>query len=177
MRPPLLHRTDDIMVTMVKLCECGCGKPAPIATQTSRHWGWTKGQPKRFLKGHCIRLATHTINANPGLRYKSDNVTHGCSDTLEFRRFMAAKTRCTNPRQNRWYRYGGRGIKFLYEGFEQFLADVGLCPSPKHTLDRINNDDHYRPGNCRWATQQEQSANREQRFHWKHELVSEQIGN
>jgi HNH endonuclease len=36
-----------------KLCECGCGQPAPIATYTSKHWGWTKGQPKRFKRGHA----------------------------------------------------------------------------------------------------------------------------
>jgi hypothetical protein len=55
--------------------------------------------------------------------------------------------------------YGGRGIKFLFTSFEQFLAELGPRPSGM-SLDRIENDGNYEPGNVRWATRSEQVQNR-----------------
>jgi hypothetical protein len=79
--------------------------------------------------------------------------------TPEFRAFHDAKHRCLNPRDPFWKNYGGRGIKFLFESFEQFIAGLGPRPSPQHSLDRINNDGHYEPGNVHWATKSEQRRN------------------
>jgi hypothetical protein len=72
-------------------------------------------------------------------------------------------TRCCNPNHKSYEFYGGRGIKICErwkDGFKYFLEDMGLRPSPKHTIDRINNDGGYEPGNCRWATWTEQRATR-----------------
>jgi hypothetical protein len=55
--------------------------------------------------------------------------------------------------------YGGRGIKFLFDSFEQFFAELGPRPKGK-TLDRIENDGNYEPGNVQWATPTEQLAHR-----------------
>jgi hypothetical protein len=95
-----------------------------------------------------------------GLKQERHPRTHGLSRTPEWNAYMYAKTRCTNPNTIGWKHYGGRGIKFLFTSFEQFLADIGPKPSPKHTVDRINNHGHYEPGNVRWATKSEQLMNR-----------------
>lgn len=87
--------------------------------------------------------------------------THGASDTREYKAWYAMIHRCTNP-ANQWYaRYGGRGIKVCdrWKLFENFLADMGACP-PQLTLERCDNDAGYSQDNCYWATRKEQNGNR-----------------
>lgn len=72
--------------------------------------------------------------------------------------------RCVNPRRSDFGHYGGKGIAVAPEwrgrgGFERFLAHIGPRPSPRHSVDRIDNDGDYAPGNVRWATQKEQTRN------------------
>jgi hypothetical protein len=77
--------------------------------------------------------------------------------------WRAMIARCHNEKNGAYYRYGGRGIQVCQrwrESFEAFLADMGPRPSPKHQIDRINNDGNYEPGNCRWATVIVNSRNR-----------------
>lgn len=95
------------------------------------------------------------------------HATHGHTRSRakspEFRSWCAMRARCTNPKNDRYARYGGRGVRVCQrwlDSFEAFLADVGPRPSPRHTLDRKNGDGDYEPGNCRWATSEEQAANR-----------------
>jgi len=70
--------------------------------------------------------------------------------------------RCYNHQRKNYDRYGGRGItvcKRWREAFAAFLEDMGEPPTQQHSIDRINNDGNYEPGNCRWATALEQSRN------------------
>lgn len=81
--------------------------------------------------------------------------------TKEYKSWRDAKERCFNSHKATFKHYGGRGISMCdkwHHDFGAFLADMGACP-PGHSLDRINNDGNYEPGNCRWATQQQQTNN------------------
>lgn len=73
--------------------------------------------------------------------------------------------RVTNPNRNLYEYYGGRGIKICdrwrvpYRGYRNFLEDMGLKPSPAHSLDRVDPNGNYEPSNCRWASKTEQLIN------------------
>jgi hypothetical protein len=86
---------------------------------------------------------------------------HGMSRTPEYRAFIDAKSRCTNPRVRSYTRYGARGISFLFTSFEQFFEEVGVRPEGM-SLDRKDNNGNYEPGNVHWATSTEQARNKRQ---------------
>lgn len=89
---------------------------------------------------------------------------HGLSGSGEYRSWAGMIVRCTDPDSAAWEHYGARGIRVHAAwvgrgGFERFVAHVGPRPSPQHSIDRIDNDGNYEPGNVRWATAKEQARN------------------
>ena len=81
--------------------------------------------------------------------------------TSEYRSWQMMKNRCTNPRARDYAHYGGRGIKVCerwLNSFDAFLEDMGRRPTPKHSIERIDNDGHYEPGNCRWLHEKSRPA-------------------
>lgn len=131
----------------IKLCECGCGEPAPIADMDRAYRGVKRGQQLRFVAGHSRRHV--------------GNPTHGWSNTPTYKSWLKMRERCRLRTCVQWPYYGGRGITVCerWASFENFLSDMGERPQGT-SLDRVNNDGNYEPGNVRWAAHKTQLVNR-----------------
>lgn len=116
------------------LCQCSCGRQIVV---------------------DGISLRAHN-RGNCGCR------NHGHSRTKLYCIWKLIVRRCCNAKSKRYKDYGGRGITICErwrKSFLDFLADVGPRPSPKHSIDRIDNDGNYEPRNVRWATDKIQANN------------------
>ena len=88
--------------------------------------------------------------------------THGMTNTFEHNVWLAMKRRCTDPKHPRYHRYGARGIQVCtrWENFENFFADMGVCPFTQGSIERVDNNKGYEPSNCVWLLKNQQSKNR-----------------
>ena len=128
-------------------CQCDCGGQTVV-----------ESYPLRRAKVVSCGCANRD-------RVASLNLSHGeaSQETPEYRAWASMLSRCTNPSHKSFANYGGRGIgacRRWLESYRAFLEDMGRRPTPKHSIDRINNDGDYEPGNCRWATATTQQNNR-----------------
>lgn len=91
--------------------------------------------------------------------------------SLNYSRWVNMLSRCNNPQDAGYPGYGGRGIKVCdrWHDLELFDADMGDPPTPEHSIERIDVNGDYEPGNCRWATAQEQARNRRSNVLYDHD--------
>lgn len=92
-----------------------------------------------------------------------------------YTRYYQAKRRCESPKSPKYGSYGGRGIKFLFRSVHEFIDCLGPAPSPKHQVDRIDNDDPYAPWNVKWSSPSEQMKNRRPLDQWNYKDQPQQL--
>lgn len=137
------------------------GTLTAVRAHTVKLWVFKCDCGKRVLTSkHSIVSGRAKTCVDCGRKVRAKKITkHGLSRSNEFYRFYQAKQRCQNHKSQQYYNYGGRGIKWLFNSYEEIYAELGPCPKGK-SLDRKHNDGHYEPGNVRWATPREQQLNR-----------------
>jgi hypothetical protein len=126
-------------------CICDCGKACKVDFN-NLHNGTTKS---------CGCLSR-----------EPKHLTHGYSHTRIHTIWRGMIQRCYNPKRTYYSNYGGRGITVCKRwlnhngnGLSNFIKDMGLPPTDKHSLDRINSNGNYTKLNCKWSTQKEQCRN------------------
>lgn len=116
---------------------------------------------KRELQSQHLR-GGRTTSCGCYNRERENRKKHGQSGTAEHRIWIAMKQRCCNPSAADYENYGARGISVCVrwrDSFEDFIADMGRRPSPKHSIERLKNDGGYSPENCCWALAARQHRN------------------
>lgn len=139
-------------------CRCRCG----TVKDRVQYGGLVSGASLSCgcLRKELITKPTDTVHSQRNPTYAA---------------WMCMKTRCYNLKHPSSKHYGRRGIRVCQrwlDSFENFAEDMGPRPSPDHSLERKNNNGHYTPMNCKWATLDEQNSNRRsnRRIEWKGEV-------
>lgn len=127
-------------------CQCDCGNNAIV-------------DGSKLRNGHTQSCGCYMLQRN-----SESHRTHGRSnaDDVTYQRWLAMRARAYSNHDISRPKYKDRGITVCrrWKSFENFLADLGECPSAEHSLDRRNNNRGYTPKNCRWATLKEQARNK-----------------
>lgn len=162
--PPIKHTAESLSVR--KLGMLSVIKEAPAG----KDW---RGNRERRMRCQCdcgrlvivsvpSLVSGNTQSCGCTHRENKHSLKHGLSTSSEFEIWSGIKKRCNNPKAECYRNYGGRGITVCErwdKSFQSFLEDVGLRPSSRHSLDRIDNNRGYEPANVRWATRKQQANN------------------
>ncbi len=138
---PSRVRTKDRQKLVICRCECGTKRRVKMASLRNHS----------SLSCGCLARERSVLKGT----------THGMTNSITYRSWASMKSRCHWDKSENYHLYGGKGISVCPQWlrFEGFLADMGERPSKNHSLDRIDSDKNYEPGNCRWATKREQALN------------------
>lgn len=161
----VIERGENMNGAVAWKCRCDCGTVKHIRSQTLID-GDTQGCMK------CVWVR----NRHPNTRYENDPLK-SCIDgkaSILYHRWQSMVQRCNNPNNKAYKNYGARGIKVCAEwehdfnAYSQYVSKLDHYGEPGYTIDRINNDMGYEPGNIRYATKSEQARNKRKGLHRNH---------
>lgn len=127
-------------------CRCECGTERLV-----NRYNLVDGKTK------CCGCDKKGKRALPG----SKRIKHGMNGTPTYRSWVEMRRRCRDPQRDKYHAAMGVSVCERWQSFVNFLADMGERPSLRHSIDRFPNPfGNYEPGNCRWATAEQQANNR-----------------
>ncbi len=170
--------------SMAKTCVAmNCSKPVHAKNACNTHYWRLKNRgninhKKTFTPKSCSIKKCQNVSktrswceihydrwrryGDPKFKTRSSE-RHAMSKSLEYIKWSSMKVRCAEYSKKAYPGHAGKGVKICQrwlDSFSNFYDDMGPIPSPSHSIDRIDNDGCYEPGNCRWATKSQQSINK-----------------